>query len=407
MQAAVGPESSAYEITQQLACGQSGCRCHLAAKKGSGLTHCPVHADNAPSLNVTIKTGVLLIHCQATCEQSVVIAALAERGLWQKEPERAKREIIATYDYLDTRGNLLYQSVRFVPKGFAQRRPDGSGGWLWNLDSVERVLFGLPDLLSAAPNRLRFIVEGEKDVETLRRHGLVATCNVGGAGKWRDEYSRWFYDRDVVLIPDNDSAGRKHMLQVAENLKGIAHSIRWLDLPSLEEKGDTTDWLSINGHTMDAFKQLVKVAPFYGPEFSQQTPPVVTPLSDLTLERALIAWCFEVRETANYLKLDDFTDVGLRRLLEQFQAGEVIEDKPVGLPEADPGLDVYEVIRKIRDLSYRRNSIRIAECIVKAASATDSPFDPCIAADVLRAVCEVKADCAGVAPRLSECLDLT
>jgi hypothetical protein len=49
--------------------------------------------------------------------------------------------------------------------------------------------------------RAIFIVEGEKDVETLRALGCVATCNPMGAGKWHEEYSEFLRDANIVLIP--------------------------------------------------------------------------------------------------------------------------------------------------------------------------------------------------------------
>ena len=52
-----------------------------------------------------------------------------------------------TYDYESEFGELLYQGVRFMPKGFSQRRPDGEGGWIWNLEGVERVPYRLPELI--------------------------------------------------------------------------------------------------------------------------------------------------------------------------------------------------------------------------------------------------------------------
>jgi len=101
-----------------------------------------------------------------------------------------KAKIIATYDYPDERGDLLYQVVRFEPKSFRQRRPDGHGGWIYNLDGVRRVLYRLPELLASARTKATvYIVEGEKDVNALYSHDFIATCNPMGAGKWLDEYS--------------------------------------------------------------------------------------------------------------------------------------------------------------------------------------------------------------------------
>src|SRR4051794_22411455 len=102
-----------------------------------------------------------------------------------------KPRIVATYDYRDERGQLLYQAVRYEPgldgepKTFRQRRPDGKGGWVNNLRGARRVLYRLPELLAAPPEQLVFVVEGEKDVENLRAVECVATTNAMGAGKWR------------------------------------------------------------------------------------------------------------------------------------------------------------------------------------------------------------------------------
>src|ERR1700719_4445515 len=102
----------------------------------------------------------------------------------------AGREVAAAYPYRDAGGRLLYEVVRRHPKSFACRRPDGAGGWVWNLDGSERVLYRLPELVAAVRDGLTvFVVEGEKDADALARLGLAATTNVGGAGKWRAEYA--------------------------------------------------------------------------------------------------------------------------------------------------------------------------------------------------------------------------
>jgi len=65
------------------------------------------------------------------------------------QPVDVEKRIIATYDYKDESGKLLYQAVRYEPKDFRQRRPDGKGGWIWNLEGVRRVLYRLEELLRA------------------------------------------------------------------------------------------------------------------------------------------------------------------------------------------------------------------------------------------------------------------
>ena len=56
----------------------------------------------------------------------------------------------------------------------------------------------------------------------LRRIGVPATTNRGGAGKWRPELNEFFVGADVILIPDNDDAGHKHVQEIGAALTGVA-----------------------------------------------------------------------------------------------------------------------------------------------------------------------------------------
>ncbi|MFH1688785.1 MAG: hypothetical protein ABIE42_00935, partial [Candidatus Eisenbacteria bacterium] len=146
---------------------------------------------------------------------------------------------------------------------FRQRRPDGNGGWAWDLKRVRRVLFRLPDLL-ARPEAVVYIVEGERDADRLARGDLVATTNSGGAGKWRREFGEALQGRDVVILPDNDEPGRKHARQVGRCLLGVAQTVKIITLPDLPEKGDVSDWLSA-GRTTQELKDLVASSPLWQP----------------------------------------------------------------------------------------------------------------------------------------------
>jgi len=164
-------------------------------------------------------------------------------------------KVVATYDYTDKTGTVIFQAQRLEgmvdgikKKTFRQRRPDGSGGWIMNLEGVTQVPYRLPELIKGIEDgNLVFIVEGEKDVNNLRQIGINATCNPMGAGKWPDELCPWFVDADVMILPDNDQAGDKHARLVDRQLTGIARSVRVLDLPGLPEKGDATDWIEAGG----------------------------------------------------------------------------------------------------------------------------------------------------------------
>lgn len=161
-------------------------RLQNVAKNGKGYKACcPAHEDNNPSLSVDIaEDDRILLKCHTGCSVKDILAAL---GLKLSDLFSQKsRKIVATYDYKDENGQLLFQSVRFEPKNFRQRRPDGKGGWLWNLDGTRRVLYRLSNILMADTV---YVVEGEKDADRLWSLGLPATTNPQGAGKWRDEYN--------------------------------------------------------------------------------------------------------------------------------------------------------------------------------------------------------------------------
>ena len=100
-----------------------------------------------------------------------------------------------------------------------------------------------------------FVVEGEKDADRLYQLGLTATTNPMGAGYWRNEFNEHLRGRIVILLPDNDTPGKRHMEAVRQNLKRIAISVKVITLPGLPEKGDVSDWIN-NGGTKHALGQL-------------------------------------------------------------------------------------------------------------------------------------------------------
>lgn len=200
---------------------------------------CPAHDDRQPSARWN--PGKSTWFCDV-CHQGGGWRDLAQR-LGEPAPAPA-REIAAVYPYRDAEGRLLYEVLRFVPKAFACRRPDPAG-WRWNLQGVERVPYRLPELLAAVARGAEiFLTEGEKDADALVALGLEATTHAGGAGKWRPEYTRALRGARVVLLPDNDDAGRRHMHDVERSLRPMAARVGRLELPGLPDKGDVSDWLA-------------------------------------------------------------------------------------------------------------------------------------------------------------------
>lgn len=166
----------------------------------------------------------------------------------ERSKVRSLPEIVATYSYTDETGAELFQVVRFAPKDFRQRRRVGDR-WEWKLGNARRVPYKLPELIAAASDRPVYIVEGEKDVDRLWSMGHVATCNPGGAGKWKavDDAAAalGLEGRDVVIVADRDKPGRSHALDVAMRLRDVAKSVRVVEPPSPHK--DVSDLLLAGG----------------------------------------------------------------------------------------------------------------------------------------------------------------
>ena len=196
----------------------AGCK---VSKNGAGyISQCPVHDDRKASFSIGEgDDGRALLHCHAGCAPEEIVAALGleMRDLFSSKQGSGRkishsRRIVAIYDYTDEAGTRLFQTVRYEPKDFRQRRPDGRGGWIWNIQETRRVLFRLPAVLDAVRRgETIYVVEGEKDVLAFEEADAVATCNPGGAGKWRSEHTEMLRGaKRVVVVADTDGPGRKH-----------------------------------------------------------------------------------------------------------------------------------------------------------------------------------------------------
>jgi YD repeat-containing protein len=169
-------------------------------------------------------------------------------------------DVEAIYEYRDERNVLLFQVVRKRPKRFLQRRPDGDG-WIWQTNGVRRVLYRTPQLVAADKDKTVYVVEGEKDVETLERLGHIATTNPGGAGKWSfvvKEAKAILAGRNIVVVSDADPPGRKHAVEVAESLRSVAKTVRLVEAPAPHK--DATEFIESGG----SFEDITTEPPISG-----------------------------------------------------------------------------------------------------------------------------------------------
>jgi putative DNA primase/helicase len=242
----------------------------------SALCPCPSHEDKHPSFSASYNDEGISVLCFKGCTFEQIISSLGmEKSQFYTHKENAPpKKIVAKYRYEDKDGDLVHNIVRFEPKDFRPRRSDGK----WTLEGVTRVPYRLPQILAGIKEGLYILLlEGEKDCDNAEKLGLEATTFSGGAGKWREEYSKWFQDAKVICIPDNDSAGRKGMHLIASEIVKVAESVRWLELKDIPEKGDLSNWLCIPDNDKKAFEILVTSAPQWDPN------SLNTSLADLEL----------------------------------------------------------------------------------------------------------------------------
>jgi len=307
---------------------------------------CPIHRGKRDSFAVKPETGAA--YCHSTCNRgwSLIDIERELHGGTGKEAARRVCEIVgrpaarqalvkphprivAEYTYYDPDGREVYQNVRYEPKDFRMRRRDGHH-WTWTVRGRTLYPYRLPQVLRA-PRVL--IVEGEKDVHTLEAAGFVATCNAGGAGKWRREFAEYFEGREVIILPDNDARGEKHAQDVIAKLGDAPALVRVLRLPGLPAKGDITDWMTDGGTR----EQLARLIEDTAATLEEEAPEEETPAA-MTAENfradgqglwwidphkeAIPLWlCPPLAVTAlsrnldsrNYGKLVEFTDTENRR----------------------------------------------------------------------------------------------
>lgn len=256
---------------------------------------CPAHEDKTPSLEIDAGEKGAVLCCQAGCTTEAIMQALdlpmeflfTDYGEHeQREPHNLRtpaKGALATYFYDDEQGNVLFRVERRKDKTFVQSRPDtvNPGEWVYHLDDTRRVPYRLQSVLGAIRNGDNiYIVEGEKDVHTLEKHGFVATCNPGGAGKFKRDFAEFFNGAHVVIVPDFDKPGEAHADQVAGVLRDVVRTAKVLNLPGLPEHGDVTDWLAKRGNNAEKLRTLTDEC-----EIKFSNRPVIFHAADLMKEQ--------------------------------------------------------------------------------------------------------------------------
>jgi putative DNA primase/helicase len=270
-----------------------------ADKYGKWL--CPFHDDHHPSLD--LMPGDRRYICRACLAQGDALDWIEKKrnvskveAAYRLDPslrpaasttngKHPSRELEAFYVYLDAESRPIVKAERWRVddargKDFRQLRAILSEEgelirWEPGTKGIEVPPYQLPELARAERGSLVFIAEGEGKVNAIRAAGFYATCNIGGALKWRDHLSPWLAGMHVIILPDNDEPGRKHAQKVAASVHPVAGLVKVVTLPGLDPKGDIVDWLA-NGRTMDDVLVLAEDVAVWSPD-SVQVAAVAEP----------------------------------------------------------------------------------------------------------------------------------
>ena len=271
-------------------------------KRGSEyICTCPAHSDHKPSLWVSEGDKGIIMKCRAnTCSTADICKALgikeaqlfreplpasgrgsrkqaADKPAPAAQPKPAKPQktfdsyqaayghigkLVKVYPYTDGSGRLLFEVARIrLPDGdktFRQHRPaypeKGKFPIVCNVPAEIRqgVLYRQMEVDAAVRDgRTVYVVEGEKDADTLAGMGYAATTCPGGAKSWTPAHSEKLHGADVVILPDNDGPGEAHGQQVADATLPEAKRVRLVRLAEsyqqLPPKGDITDLVELVG----------------------------------------------------------------------------------------------------------------------------------------------------------------
>jgi AAA domain len=243
---------------------------------------CPSHDDRDPSLSIKFTHDRILVKCQAKgsrCTEQTICTALGIKVrdlFYNPRLSNGLGDQVGEFTYVDENGTRLFQSVKFRTadggKTFRQRHLGSAGEWVWNMNDTRRVVYHLDEVRAVAERRGRVLVlEGEKDVDNLRKLGLTGTTNPMGAGKWASDYTMQLAGvGEAVVIVDADDAGREHGRHVATSLTAAGIRTKYVDLwPDRHDGSDFTDWLEANMNgdpklALAKLRDIVETVPVFG-----------------------------------------------------------------------------------------------------------------------------------------------
>lgn len=255
----------------------------------NGVHHCicPCHDDNKPSLDIALGNIKVVGDCKAGCKHSDIANKIGVpqeqwyydyydkkqdgfnsfqyKEKWKMYIEsREKRKIEAVYPYVSINGGYAFHKIRLEGKkilygrlenerfsyGLQRSKPRKSYRAIYgDLNAIQKAIkCGKPVL----------IPEGEKDVDTLKKHGFVA-FTYGGVNDWQSEFASILKDAVVYILADNDIPGQSVANRIYADLQGIVKTANIITpMPDIP-KADITDYFE-SGKTNADFEKLINNA---------------------------------------------------------------------------------------------------------------------------------------------------
>ena len=243
--------------------------------KDKAQCKCPAHEDRQASLTITKGEKCTLFHCHAGCSwESVLEAAGLEKKdtFYNTEPQKAnwrayiegreKKRIEAVYNYVSSiNGAYAFTKIRLEGKKILYGKLDNNRFTYGLGHDVGRksykAIYGSLKAINKAikENELIFIVEGEKDVDTMTKQGYIA-FTYGGVNDWQSNFAEVVKDANVVILADNDQAGKQVAETILNDIQTFAKSAKiTVPMPDVP-KADITDYFEA-GHTKQEFEQMI------------------------------------------------------------------------------------------------------------------------------------------------------
>ncbi|MFA6093284.1 MAG: hypothetical protein WCU88_10375 [Elusimicrobiota bacterium] len=285
------------------------------------------------------------------------LAKLRNEQTWEYKLFDGRNAQKIRRDY-ETRGGRLWKQYWFVLDGrLSQFLPQD----IFNLFP----LYAADRLPAASEQEAVVVCEGEKAADALLARGIAAVGTQMGATYTPTRRAlNALTGRPVLLWPDNDPIGRRHMEQVAIELSGSGHeNIRIIDWKDAPARGDAADF---TGSEQELRALLAQAGSWTPPEDARNGSKV-----------ALTALPFKLESRgAPSPKLSTPNPLALRRELSQLQS----ESKRLSSKSAQDNLSLEDRLRakRLQDRLEQLIGSRTASIskIIKPATTSKSKGDP-------------------------------